>query len=168
MHTDQTESMVVHTCEHRKDIRIIFTRGQAPVAERSIRTFKDMLYKRIGENKSQQWTELIAPILLTYNYKMKHRIIEMTPSEARKPTNHIDVKNNMELKAKHGRKYKEVVVGDFVRIFKKKETGAKQQQSYWSAETHEIISISESIGQKFYKVAHQRPLLRHEILKQNT
>ena len=127
-----------------------------------------MLYKRIGTETTKQWTELIAPILLTYNYKMVHSIIKMTPAKAREPTNHIDVKNNMELKAKHGRKYKEIVVGDMVRIFKKKETGAKQQQSYWSAETHEIISISESIGQKFYKVANQRPLLRHEILKQNT
>ena len=99
---------------------------------------------------------------------MVHSIIKMTPAKAREPTNHIDVTNNMELKAKHGRKYKEIVVGDMVRIFKKKETGQKQQVSWWSTESHEIISISESMNQKFYKIEGQRPLLRHEILKKNT
>ena len=75
------------------------------------------------------------------------------------------VKANMELKAKHGRKYNEISVGDSVRIYKKKRTGQKQQVPYWSEVTHEIISISESHGQKFYKVVGQRDWLRHEILK---
>ena len=43
----------------------------------------------------------------------------------------------------------------------------KQQVSYWSEDKHEIISIDESHGQKYYKIEGQRPLLRHEILKSN-
>ena len=39
-----------------KNIKHIATRGSAPVAERTIRTFKDMLYKRVGDDKTKQWT----------------------------------------------------------------------------------------------------------------
>ena len=141
------------------------TRGRAAVAERTIRTFKDMLYKRIGNDKSKQWTDFIFPILLTYNNKMSHSSTGFTPIDAKKSDNQMTVKANMELKAKHGRKYKEIDVGDYVKIFKKKRTGEKQQVPYWSEASHEIISISESHGQKFYKVEGQRDLLRHEILK---
>ena len=93
------------------------TRGRASVAERTIRTFKDMLYKRIGDEKSKQWTDFIFPICLTYNNKMVHSSTGFTPHDAKKPENQMMVKANMELKAKHGRKYNEISVGDSVRIF---------------------------------------------------
>ena len=41
----------------------IATRGQAAVAERSIRTFKDMLYKRIGNDENVQWTDYVFSYL---------------------------------------------------------------------------------------------------------
>jgi len=147
------------------DILHIATRGSAAVAEVSIKTFKNMLYKRIGDDKNKQWTEFVYPILLTYNNKLVHSSSKMTPANARKKENSLDVKLNLEATAKHGRKYKEIKVGDFVKIFKKKKKGMKAQQSYWSEDKHEIISIEESLGMKFYKVANERPLLRHEILK---
>ena len=150
-----------------KNIKYIATRGSAPVAERSIRTFKEMLYKRIGTDKTKQWTELIYPVLLTYNNKNVHSSTGFTPADAKKSGNHMEVKANMELKAKHGRKYEDVNVGDFVKIFKKKKRGQKQQVSYWSEDKFEITSIETSHGQKYYKVQGQRPLLRHEILKSN-
>src|SRR5665648_600800 len=105
------------------------------------------------------------PILLTYNNKMVHSSTGFTPADAKKPANHMSVKADMELKAKRGRKYAEISVGDYVKIFKKKRTGEKQQVPYWSEASHEIVSISESHGQKFYKVEGQRDLLRHELLK---
>ena len=72
----------------------------------------------------------------------------------------------MEMKAKRGRVYPDVNVGDNVIFFEKKPmNNNKQQVSYWSAEKHEILSIETTHGQAFYKVDGQRPLLRHEILK---
>ena len=41
----------------------------------------------------------------------------------------MEVKANMELKAKHGRKYEDINVGDYVKIFKKKKLGQKQQKT---------------------------------------
>ena len=52
------------------------------------------------------------PILLTYNNKNIHNTTQFTPSDARKNMNHFAVKINMEIKAKHGRKYEEVNVGE--------------------------------------------------------
>ena len=94
------------------DILQISTRSQASVAERSIRTFKDMLYKRIGDKENVQWTDYIYEILLTYNNKNVHSITKFTPSNARKASNALEVKSNMELKAKRGRLYPELKVGD--------------------------------------------------------
>ena len=147
------------------DILHIATRAQANVAEVSIKTFKNMLYKRIGEDTDKQWTDYVYPITLTYNNKLIHSSTKMSPADARKKENSMTVKLNLELIAKHGRKYQEIKVGDLVKIFKKKKVGDKQQRSYWSENKHEIISIEESHGQKFYKVTGERPLLRHEILK---
>ena len=151
-----------------KDNKIlhITTRNQAPVAERSIRTFKDMLYKRIGDDKIVQWTDFVYEIILTYNNKLVHSVTKFTPSDARKESNRLEVKNNMELKAKRNRTYPDVNVGDYVKIFHKKTTAkGKQQVSYFSKEKHEILSIVKQHGQSFYKVDGQRPLLRNEMLK---
>ena len=70
----------------------------------------------------------------------------------------------MEIKAKRGRVYPDVNVGDNVKI-QKKTNRDKQQVSYWSSEKYEIISIEILHGQSFYKIDGQRQLLRHEILK---
>ena len=168
LYTDQEQSMSTPefaTYLASVNVMHIPTRGHAPVAERSIRTFKDMLYKRIGNDKTKQWTDFIYQILLTYNSKNIHSTIGMTPVDAKKSSNQATVKARMELKAKHGRKYEEVKVGDFVKIFKKKKAGQKQQLSYWSKESHEVKSIETTLGQTFYKVDATFPLLRHEILK---
>jgi hypothetical protein len=150
-----------------KDNKIlhIATRGQASVAERSIRTFKDMLYKRIGDNKNVQWIDYVFPILLTYNNKNIHNTTKFTPSEARKNSNQLAVKLNMEMKAKRGRKYPKISVGDNVKNFRKKTNRDKQQVSYFSQEKYEVLAIETKMEQKFYKVDGQRPLLRHELLK---
>ena len=58
----------------------------------------------------------------------------MTPNDATKPHNRIDAKVNMELKAKHNRKYPELSVGDKVRIFEKRKVGDKERKPIWSAE----------------------------------
>ena len=61
------------------------SRGHPVFAERMIRTFREMLDKRI--KPGQDWTGLIYPILLTYNYKLVHSATEFTPNDARKETN---------------------------------------------------------------------------------
>ena len=50
----------------------------------------------------------------------------MTPEDATKPENEYDVKTNLEIKARHDRKYPELEVGDIVRKFKKRHRNFKR------------------------------------------
>jgi hypothetical protein len=81
-----------------------------------------MLYTRIDQGKIEnpQWVDFVYPIMLTYNNKMVHSSIKMTPNEADKPSNSIDVTTNIELQASFTRKYPELEIGSKVKIYKKK------------------------------------------------
>ena len=105
-------------------IEKLTTRSHAHVVERFIRTFKFLLYKRIDHELKQgkenvQWTNYIFAVLTTYNLKNDHSSIGMTPAEAKRDNNKIDAKINMELKAKHSRKYPPLEVGNKVKIMLK-------------------------------------------------
>jgi len=71
------------------------TRGHANFSERAIRSFKNMLYKRIDNDikknskKTILWTDNIFQILLTYNNHLQHSSIGMKPKEALKSENHL-------------------------------------------------------------------------------
>ena len=112
-----------------EDIRPLVTRSHAPVAERQIRTFKNMIYKRLEapKNEGKQWFDLLDQVLVTYNRQRVHSPTQMTPHEARQNNNQQSVKFNLELKRQHGRKYPEISVGDIVKVYKKNKArqGAK-------------------------------------------
>ena len=97
-----------------KNIKHIITLNHAAVAERSIRTIKYMIYKRV-ENTGESWNDLLYQVLLTYNNKNIHSSTKMTPDEARKKTNEFNVQSDLELKRRNTRKYPEVEVGDHVK-----------------------------------------------------
>ena len=104
-----------------KNIRFLTTRTHAGVAERQIRTIKDMLYKRIDNSEDKDWTGHIGYVLLTYIHKLIHRTTKMTPYDARKPKTHDLVLHNIELKAKYNRVYPDIHIGDKVKIYTKKK-----------------------------------------------
>ena len=112
-----------------EDIRHLVTKSHAPVAERQIRTFKDMIYKRLEapKNEGKQWFELLDQVLLTYNRHREHASTKMTPHEARQNNNQQSVKFNLELKRQHSRKYPEISVGDTVRVYKKKISSTRSE-----------------------------------------
>ncbi len=155
----------------KEKIKHYITRKHAAFAERFIRTFKLALYKRIDEGKvkteNPQWHDYIFEIMLTYNNKLKHSSTGKTPEDARKDTHQADVKANLEIRALKNRKYPMINVGDEVKIMRKKKIDAKDRTSNWSIEVYKVASISESLGQKYYKVAgtDYRDYTRAEILK---
>ena len=106
-------------------IRHIVTRSHAAVAERTIRTVKAMIDKRIEsakkkDSQDKRWVDVLYPVLITYNQKNKHSATKMTPKEAMKPYNQLQAKANLELKRKHTRIYPDVNVGDYVKIYIRK------------------------------------------------
>ena len=90
----------------------------------------------------------------------------MTPKEAAKPSSQIDVKNNLELRATHNRRYPPLAVGDAVLIRRKKLVGEKERTSNWGEEPYKVVSIDEAFGQKYYTLDHEdRQDTRGELLK---
>ena len=152
------------------NIKLIITLNHANVVERVIRTLKSMIYKRIeaaeqNDGEVKRWTDVLYPVLLTYNRRMVHSSTKFTPNDAVKPSNKLDVKLNLELVAKRLRKYPEVKVGDKVRVFKKRKDYAKERISIWDSEDRTVEEIIEYNGQPFYKVnGKQHEYSRSEIL----
>ena len=147
------------------------TRAHANFSERAIRTFKDLLYRRVEADQKKgknniQWTDYIFEILLTYNNKMKHSATGFTPKDARKPSNELKVKLHLNMNAKRNRVYPELSVGDEVKIFRKRKPNEKERVSNWSQNVYTIEKIDEKLGQKYYYVEGiDRAYLRFELLK---
>ncbi len=59
-----------------------------------------------------QWPDLSPNVLSEYNNKNKHRIIGMTPAEAKKPSTEVDAKMAMELVARRGRRVPSLQIVD--------------------------------------------------------
>ena len=145
-------------------IRHITTLTHAPVAERQIRTIKAMIYQRV-EKTNEKWYNVLGPVLLVYNNKMVHSSTKMTPNEARKPANEINVKLNLQLNRTKLRKYPTVSIGDTVRLYKKKDKLDKERKSIWSVNIYKVENIIHSGGEAMFKLEGvTKPVLRHEIL----
>ena len=150
------------------NIKHLITRSHSWFAERAIKTFKEMLYKRIehSKNKNAQWKDFIFEILLTYNNKLKHSSTKFTPNEARDSKNELNVRLNMLMHQKHNRKYPILEVGNKVKIYRKKKVNEKGHTSSWSENAYEIEKIIHSLGQPFFKLQGlDRNYMRSELLK---
>ena len=159
---------VIKFLQEKKGVRVIFTRTHAGMAERAIRTFKDMLFKRIGASDAPnpQWEDFIFQITLTYNAGRVHATTGYTPNDAAKRENQLEAKINMEMKAKRSRRYPGLKVGDSVKIYRKRKRGEKEATSLWSADSYRVDKTEEFNGQTFYYTSQgRRPYLRHELLK---
>ena len=153
------------------NIKHYITRHHAVFGERFIRTFKNMLYKRIDTDIkadvyiNPQWIDYIEQIMIAYNYKNIHSSTNMTPDNARRATNHLEVKTQLEMRAMRTRKYPEIELNDKVKIYFKKKF-QKERVSTFSKEIYKVVDISESLGQSYYKVEGvERSYLRFELLK---
>ena len=154
-----------------ENIELYRTRGHPAFAERFIRTYKDMLFKRVeaDEKKGREhikWTDYNLEIMLTYNDKMKHSATGMTPKEARKDKNEFRAMLNVASKAKKEKIYPELFVGDKVKIMRKKMITEKERTSHWLKGYYVVQEIAEKLNQKYYKLTdYPRLLMRHELLK---
>ena len=152
------------------NITQIVTRGHANTAERAIRTFKDLLTRRIESKEiepGEVWytPKILYAILLKYNKKMVNRTIGLTPEQATDPKNEAHVRTMLELNAIRKRKYPDIKVGDRVKIYKKKKVFEKERIPVWTELSYEVEDIKDERGQEFYYLSgYHRPLLRHELL----
>ena len=160
----------------------IVTTEHANNAERAIRTLKLMMEKRIELDKKQQgaktrqeWSgAILRNILDVYNNKEIHRSIKMTPAEARMKKNESIVKANLQLRAKHNRKYPELKKGDKVKVFRKRpKKEQKERFSNWAPREWTVAEIKEEKGQDMYLLEDcgskaPKPYLIFELFKITT
>ena len=156
-----------------ENINHIITLSHANVAERAIRTIKDEIYKRVKLPSDKNWSELLYPILLKYNFKSVHTSTKLTPNEADKTENQFYVKLNLELNRVRKRIYPDVDIDDNVKVYKKKDKLDKEHIPVWQGKIYKVEKIDKKFGQKYYYLegytqnGRIAPLLRHEILKIN-
>ena len=152
-------------------IELHTTRGHPAFGERFIKTYKDMLFKRVEADEKRgkqdiQWVDYNLEILLTYNNKLVSSVTKMTPLEARKKKNEFEVKLNISMNARKTRVYPDLDVSSQVKIMRKKGISEKAHTSHWLKEIFTIERIETKLGQKYYYVnGRPKPLLRHEMLK---
>ena len=71
------------------------------------------------------------------------------------------------MKRKHTRIYPDINVGDYVKIYNKKNKFDKERIPVWSRDKFKVESINDSLGQNFYKVeGRPRELMRFEIISE--
>ena len=99
-------------------IKHIISRSHPHYVERYIRTFKNLLYKRL-EDTDKHWVDLIPQIVNVYTNKMASSITKLTPAEASEPENIFDVKLNLEIHRRHTRKYPTIEIGDKVNYIRR-------------------------------------------------
>ena len=152
-------------------IELYRTRGHPAFAERLIRTIKDKLFKRVEADEKRnkqniQWTDYLTEIMLTYNNKDIHSATGLTPYKARNKENELRAKVNIASKAKKERLYPELMVGDKVKIMRKKLITEKERISHFLKGEYTVESIDTKLNQKYYTLeGYNRPLMRHELLK---
>ena len=147
----------------------IMTRGHANTAERAIRTFKDLMIRRLEGpgNKGVKWYDQVRlTVLMKHNQKMVNRTIGMTPYEAELKKNEAQVRTMLEINATRKRKYPDLKVGDKVKLYKKKDKLDKERISVWLPKVFEVEDIKHEKDQEFYYLKdYKKPVLRHELLK---
>ena len=88
--------------------------------------------------------------ILTTCYKPYHNTIhsstQFKPSDAITDSNAPDVKTHLILSSKFNRIYKDINVGDEVRVFNKKQkyTEMKEHVKNWTEQTYKVIYIDKS------------------------
>ena len=119
---------------------------KAQIAERFNRTIKEKMWKcftslGIKDTKKAKWVDLLPKLIKNYNNSY-HRSIKMTPVEASKQENAIDVYNNLyKPKLLTRRRFK---VGDNVRLTRVKSHFDKGYLPNYTAEIFTISKVLET------------------------
>ena len=147
------------------------TLTHANVAERQIRTLKKMISDRLQIHKGV-WTDYLKPVLDKYNNKMIHSTTGLTPNNAHRDENAIQVKANSVMKEKYLRKYPNIKEGDDVRVFTKSGgnyTSRKESRNSWSDKIYEVKEVGRDLQfNKYYKLENlPKKYMRHELLLVN-
>ena len=128
----------------KHDITLYSTENEekCSVVERWNRTIKTKLWKYFTANHTHKYIDVLDALIEKYNNTV-NRAIGMTPTEARKPSNHGAVFRHLYFKkmAKLGEKKPKFQIGDKVRLGVKKDLFEKSYIINWSDKIYTIKRV---------------------------
>ena len=134
----------VKTLLKKHDITLYSTENEekCSVVERWNRTIKTKLWKYFTANHTHKYIDVLDALIEKYNNTF-NRAIGMTPTEARKPSNHGAVFRHLYFKkmAKLGEKKPKFQIGDKVRLGVKKDLFEKSYIINWSDKIYTIKRV---------------------------
>ena len=134
----------VKTLLKKHDITLYSTENEekCSVIERWNRTIKTKLWKYFTANHTHKYIDVLDALIEKYNNTF-NRAIGMTPTEARKPSNHGAVFRHLYFKkmAKLGEKKPKFQIGDKVRLGVKKDLFEKSYIINWSDKIYTIKRV---------------------------
>ena len=109
---------------------------------------KRNMWKYFTKNRTGVYIDILPALVRRYN-NTKHRSINTTPSDARKPSNYqhvFDALYSSPTKVrKAGEKVPKFHVGDVVRISKLKKKFEKGYTTNWTEEVFKIVKVQPTI-----------------------
>jgi len=147
-------------------IHHIISSAPSGMAERTVKTFKDMLGARINglDLDKEKWIDLLPQVLYQYNHQV-HSTIGVTPVDAQLAENRMKVWLNIKKKTKFNRVYEPIKIGDTVRTYIKKTSFTKGSDPRFSETLYKVTDINEnSNGDEEYTLnSKNKKYLRHEL-----
>ena len=148
-------------------INHLTTLTHANVAERFIRTLKLGIHDRVRFTNGK-WEDMLKHVINKYNNTI-HSSTNHTPKDAHLDKHSPDVAVNLTTNSIHKRKYKNINVGDDVKVYTKGKdnyTSRKEYNSKWSDKTYKVVSIDRDITFNKYYVLDglKKQYHRHELL----
>jgi len=130
---------------NKHNIKHIISTSPPPFSERAVQEIKNMIHTRLEglELDKEKWVDILGPVLKKYNNRV-HGTTGMSPNDARKDENNIQVYLNIKQKAQYKRKYPKLSVQDSVRVYQKPTTFKKGYHSAWSKEVYNITFIKDN------------------------
>jgi len=123
----------------------VMSSAPSGMAERMVKTIKDMLHARIQglDLEKERWIDLLPKVVNQYNGQ-EHRTIGMSPNEALKPENRMRVWLSIKKHSVFTRTYEPLKIGDSVRTFVKRTTFSKGTAPRYSETVHKIVNIGKN------------------------
>jgi hypothetical protein len=125
-----------------------YSTKKAQMAERVIRTIKNLIWKEFSFRGNYKWTDILQDIVKRYN-NTKHHTTQYKPSAINKKNEKKilrDVYSHMKTIDPHKSKFK---VGDFVRVSKYRQVFSKSYTPNWSNEIFSIKKVQQTVPRTY-------------------
>jgi hypothetical protein len=125
-----------------------YSTKKAQMAERVIRTIKNLIWKEFSFRGNYKWTDILQDIVKRYN-NTKHHTTQYKPSAINKKNEKKilrGVYSHMKTIDPYKSKFK---VGDFVRVSKYRQVFSKSYTPNWSNEIFSIKKVQQTVPRTY-------------------